>query len=356
MIVNPKFKLFMRKISLLLLICGAVQVSLWAQPTICLPSDSPCTDEEFCVDVTTKDFTDILTMQFSINWDPALLEFSSVDNFGLPNMDITNFDIVQANGTLAFTWEAVDGIDCNDPNSIGINVPDGSVLFRLCFIARGSYGTISPLSVTNDPVPIVVTRENTGCQNIGGIIKDGLISHCVRPFTVTASEETAVSGDLVCVDYFVTGFDDLTSMQFSMNWDCSVLEFNNVIPSENLINLAVSSFGFPPEVDCGTGTLSWSFFDPFNPGVNVPDSTVIFQICYNVIGPCESGTVINFAGEPTPIEVTNVVVDGFELSTIFTPGSVTVGDCDPTGLQVSANCGPVVDINDNICIEVFSRG
>ena len=140
-------------------------------------------------------------------------------------------------------------------------------------------------------------------------------------------------------------------MQYSINWDCDVLEFVNVIPSGDVPNLGTSSFGSPPALACGNATLVW-FATPDNPAVTLPDSTVMFQICYNIIGPCESESLVEFSGNPTPVEITNTIEDGFQISTEFHPGSVIASDCDPTGLQFIADCGSPVNINDQFCVEV----
>lgn len=356
MIVHPKSVHFMRKILTTLALVSALSTAVWAQPSIIIPTETVDQGDNFCLPLTVDDFTDILSMDFSMQWDPTVMQFTGVQAFGLPALDIGDFDLTMTTeGILTIQWEVND---CSDNNAIGVVLPDGSTIFELCFSIPNDvpYGSTSEVCITNEPVGIHVTRETTGCVNIGLDNGNpnappfcGLVSVGVRPFVVTASNETGFAGDLVCVDFMVTGFEDLTSMQFSMNWDCDKLQFQNVIPSENLVNLAASSFGNP---SCDALTVSWSFFDPDNPGVTLADSTVIFQACFTIVGECGMDAPITFSNMPTEIEVTNVVVEGFELTTIFNDGSVYTGDCNPTGLQFAADCGAPANINDNICVEV----
>lgn len=345
----------MKKLIALVVICLAFQLSAWAQPSFIFPSVAPDVGQSFCVDVKVKDFTDILSMDFSINWDPAVIEFESPTGFNLPGLTAGNFDASgAANGFLTLSWRFAD---CA-PNAMGVTQPDGTVVFRLCFKALAAYGATSPITITNNPVPIRVTRVNACPSNIGLVTEDGIVSIGVRAVMLIASQEEANEGDLVCVDYSVIGFDDLTSMQFSINWDPTKLEFDDVIVLENLVNLAESSFGTPDEPSIGDGTLtvSWSFFNPDNPGVSVVDSTVIFQVCYRVIGDCETTADINFADSPTPIEVGNIEVPNFKIKVVPKAGAVKIGKCNPTGLKLFADCGDPVNPNDTVCVQISTAG
>lgn len=295
-------------------------------------------------------------MEFSLGWNPNVLQFDGVQGFGLPNLTAANFDqSLAAEGKLSVDWVFAE---CS-PSATGFTIlEDGTRIFELCFTALGEYGATSPISLTNDPTPIDVQRVNACPNNIGMLSDNGLVSVGVRPLTLIASQEEANEGDLVCVDFSATGFDDLTSMQFSVNWDPNILQFDNVVVPETLVNLAESSFGTPlsPNVENGNLIVSWSFFDPNNPGVSLPDSTEIFQVCYRIIGECETSTDISFSDSPRPFEFTNAVVSGFRLTVQTEPGEVQVGDCDPTGLQLFADCGEPVNPNEEVCVQISTAG
>ncbi len=353
---NMKFSYLLKRLLSTIAIVSALQLTAWAQPSLLFESASPEAGEQFCVEIGVKDFTDILSMDFSLNWDPNVIQFDGVQGFGLPNFDAANFDqTLTAEGKLSVSWLFAE---CS-PSVTGFTIlEDGTRIFELCFTALGAYGATTSISLSNDPMPINVQRVNACPNNIGMLSDNGLVSVGVRPLTLIASREEGNEGDLVCVDYSVTGFDDLTSMQFSVNWDPTVLKFENVVVLENLINLAASSFGTPllPTVDDGNLIVSWSYFDPNDPGVSLPDSTDIFQVCYRVIGDCETSTPINFSDSPRPFEFTNAVVSGFRLAVQTESGRVRVGDCDPTGLQLFADCGEPVNPNDEVCVKISTAG
>ncbi|MEZ4935192.1 MAG: hypothetical protein R2788_24040 [Saprospiraceae bacterium] len=46
---------------------------------------------ETCVSVKVSQFNDIVSMQYTMKWDPAILTFKEVKNFGLPGLEEANF-------------------------------------------------------------------------------------------------------------------------------------------------------------------------------------------------------------------------------------------------------------------------
>lgn len=352
---SMKIGRLMKRLFSLVVIIMAFNAAAWAQPSLLIPTAAPNAGQSFCVDVKVKDFTDILSMDFALQWDPQIIQFERVEGFGLPNFGAGNFNTTQAaNGTLSVSWL----VAACSANAVGVTTPDGTTIFRLCFKALGEYGESSEIILDTNQ-PIRVTRVNACPNNIGMFSKNGLVSVGVRPLTLIASEETAAkTGDLVCVDYKVLGFDNLTSMQFSIQWDPTILEFVNVQGLENLINLAPSSFGTPDMESVGPGklTVSWSYVDPADPGVDLPDSTTIFQACFRAIGDCETSSSIDFVDSPTPFEFTNTVKEGFELKVVTESGKVTLGDCDPVGLKLFADCGAPANPNDEVCVKITTAG
>lgn len=76
------------------------------------------------VDLVASNFTDIISMQFSIHYNPSFLEFVSTGDFNLPSLNQSGFGAVN-NGRMGFSW--------SDPNIEGITVSDGTTLFSMTF-------------------------------------------------------------------------------------------------------------------------------------------------------------------------------------------------------------------------------
>lgn len=331
-----------------LALLAGLQVGAWAQPSFILSDESPDQGDNFCMDMTVEDFTNIVSFQFSISFDPAILDFDQVTNFNLAGLNGASFDLTDAdNGVITVSWE---GESCT-PSAIGTTVPDGTRIFSICFDAIGGFGATTSVEITNDPIPIQVTRNNSCPANIGLIPRSGFVSTDVPPVSLIATQEEGNPGDLVCFTVSAAGFEDMVSMQLSMNFDPAVLAFENALDLGNLPNLSVNNFGVPPALD-GVVTLSWAA-EPGMP-VTLPDSTDIFQLCFRIVGDCETNSSLSFTSDPTPIEFTNdnTVNPSFNIPFFPVDGSIQVGDCAPTGLELFADCGPPLNINDPVCVEV----
>ena len=81
-----------KNIALFITILVSLPLSVWSQgggPTFSFTSETPCTGDNFCLDVTVEDFTDILAIKFPVTWDTSVIEFQSITNFGLPGMNLS---------------------------------------------------------------------------------------------------------------------------------------------------------------------------------------------------------------------------------------------------------------------------
>lgn len=99
--------------------------------------------ETACIPVTVENLLDITGMLFSISYDPAVVQIIGISSFGLPGMDVSNFAF-PASGVITFAW--------NDENFTGQSLPDGAVLFEICF--EGLMPGVSPVSITDQPTAI----------------------------------------------------------------------------------------------------------------------------------------------------------------------------------------------------------
>ncbi len=104
-----------------------------------------------CVEITVDNLVDVTNIQFTLEWDPAILDFIDVQNLstGLPALDDGSFNTAQTgSGLLPFAW--LDFLGSSN------TLPDGSVLFEVCFEVIGGLGQSSPVDFTNDPTIIQV--------------------------------------------------------------------------------------------------------------------------------------------------------------------------------------------------------
>ncbi|MCB0652146.1 MAG: T9SS type A sorting domain-containing protein [Saprospiraceae bacterium] len=155
------------------------------------------------VDLKVSAFQDMLGMQFSVNWDPNVLDFQNVENFGID--DITkeaNFglDSVGA-GRLGFLW-----ID----NSLsGVALVDSSVLFSIKFIVIGDPNSATSVSFSNIPTLIELSDEN-------GVIESEMVSGTLNVTEPNATFFNNAPDQIKVIDCYPNPFSAFTTLDFEM--------------------------------------------------------------------------------------------------------------------------------------------
>lgn len=150
--------------------------------------------ESFCIPVTVEGFIDVFGLQFSINYDPNLLELTGVQGFN-PNMPPDFNDAAfslpmsaggpQTNGNLIILY----------PTPNGTTLADDETLFEICFTATGSIGDCSPIDFSDSPVVTVIGTDDDGDgipTSSGFIQNDGVVCISAEPFFLNG-EATGVS-------------------------------------------------------------------------------------------------------------------------------------------------------------------
>ena len=109
---------------------------------------------ETCVSVSATQFTDIVSMQYTMTWDAEVLKYKEVKNFGLPSLTAQSFGARAVDkGILAYSWY--------DPNVQGISKPDGNKLYDVCFEVIGDSGSSSSIEFADSPVVIEISNSNS---------------------------------------------------------------------------------------------------------------------------------------------------------------------------------------------------
>lgn len=108
------------------------------------------------VRVAVRGFTNVTSLQFSLGWNAAALEFLNVGDYGLNGLSVGNFGLGQISaGRLAFSWE--------DPNGVGLSIPDGTEVFSLEFRVTSSSG--ATVSATDAPTVREATVSGAVCRS-----------------------------------------------------------------------------------------------------------------------------------------------------------------------------------------------
>ncbi len=394
-----------------------------SQVTFIGENTTACEGSTVTVDVTTDNFNDIVSAQFGVTWDPAIVEFSAVTDNMPPN---ALYNISNAiNGELRFSW-----FDFSIPP--GMTLPNGALMFTITFNVLGNYGDVSsvtfgsipgfPLEVANTggiipnanivlipgsvsiddmvnpvisgcPSNIVVNVPHgqssasvtwvaptatdncgvptlTSTHNPGDVFlvgtttvtytaTDGIGNTSTCNFDVTVIEDplppTAlafIAGDTavncpstqVDIPMSVANFNQITSFQFGLTWDQTLLQYDSV--TDNLPPVALYN-----DLNAGMGELRVSWFDFTLPiGMTLmPPDTVIFILHFTLLNPNIISTDVTFTSFPLfPIEVadTSGILNNADIS--FQSATVTIVDITP---PVISGCPTniIVDNDAGIC-------
>ena len=108
--------------------------------------------ETICLDVRTNQFKQILSMQYTMHWDPKLFKFVKVDGFQLKDLSAKNFGTNNVqNGNLPISWYDLD--------VKGLSVPDNTSIYQVCLEAIGEAGQVSNFNFDGNPVTVEISNS-----------------------------------------------------------------------------------------------------------------------------------------------------------------------------------------------------
>ncbi len=236
---------------------------------------------EVCLDITTENFFGLTDLAFTLGYDPSVLNFARVENFGLGSISLANFTIGPA-GQIIFNWES--------PNMDGQSIVNADVLFRLCFNVAALEQT--PVVFAGGPTPI---RAMNGCGvNVGVVTRNGTINQGVpmgEGLILQILCEEAAVGDAICVPIRAFGLVDLLGLQFSLDYDPALLSFTGLAPNPAIPMLVNNSA--PGDI-----RVTWS--DLSGNTITIPDGGIIGEFCFEVLS--TTPATVAFSNLPIPSE------------------------------------------------------
>ncbi|HPF00405.1 MAG TPA: cohesin domain-containing protein, partial [Bacteroidales bacterium] len=267
------------------------------------------------VPVTAQDFTDLLSAQGSIAFDPAIISFTGISGYGLPGMNASNFGISSAgSGIITFSW--------NDATLAGVSLIDGAEIFVLNFNIIGSAGQISPVQLTNNPTQLEfadITYSVVTYSLSQGSVTVGTPFIPEDIFIFADSIEGAM-GQYVQVPVRVSDFSNIISAQGSLSFNPAIAQFDQIV-SFGLADMTNANFG---TTQAASGLISFSWNDPDLSGESLADSAIIFTLQFHLVGTIGQQTPLSFVNSPTPFEF--VQNDFTVLNYSSAPGNIKIID------------------------------
>ena len=252
-----------------------------------------------CIKFTSEGFTDIAVASYVITFDPSVIQYTGIQNINWPDLvqGSTYSDADAGNGIIRVVW--------TDPNAGTITLPDGTLLYELCFNAVGSGGQMSLIDFASvPPTPIEFADGNSNILDFQGVPGKVTVEGVLEGFALILEDTQAIPGSEVCISMTVNDFIDIIAIQTSINWDSTKLEFVR-FEGFNLPGLTESVAGpEAPGNNAGQAVIAWN--DPQLQGITLTNGTEILRICFNVLGACDETTEVIFSPLPSEIEFADI--------------------------------------------------
>ena len=278
--------------------------------SLTIPSLNTQCSPEIIIPIKASGFRNLLSCQGTIGWDINKLSFQRIESYGPAELALTasNFGLNSTSiGKLPFMWSAAD--------AVAKTLPDTTDLFKLRFVVRGNTGTNTIVQFLESPtqteaangnLQVVQTKTNAGQININ--------CSTTGNFTFIAPTITSnTCSGTIDIPIRVKSFSGILSMQGSFQWDPSKLQYQSVISyGPAALALGAGNFGL---ASVASGNLSFSWNDADLSGETLTDSSTIFTVRFNIIGAGGTNSYLQFANNPTMLEVVNA---GFNTMTVQT--------------------------------------
>jgi len=255
--------------------------------------DSAATGEQLCLDVQMCNADSLVSMQYSVNFNPAILQFDSIGNINLPQPGNVDENWNNTDGWIITIWR--------DTTFQGIDIPD-TLAYELCFTVIGAGGEMDTVSITNSPGVIEVTKSSNPGFDVGMEIQDAPIvvsGNSGSAITVVAANVEGSPGDTVCIAVTTQNFEAVTSFQYTFNFDETNLEylehrnFNSDVP-----NLSAAINDSPMFSD--NGEILVVYPNPGGMSSTLMDGDTLYEVCFIIDPMATIGTnaLVGFSDDP----------------------------------------------------------
>ena len=141
---------------------------------------------------------------------------------------------------------------------------------------------------------------------------------------LAADSLSGLPGSQVSVPVLVSGFAGIATFQGTLEWDTAVVDYAGV-SNFGLAGMNAGSFG---TTLTGDGKLTFSWDDAMLQGVTLADSSVLFNVEFDLDGGMGTGTSLDFTSNPTALEFSDENFSIVPHQT--TPGYIFITDTTTT--------------------------
>lgn len=315
---------------------GLWQVATWR------PNDTVTTNQKICADIYACGFTDLISMQYTLEWNPARLRYDSVTVWPTAlNLDVnTNFGTTIVNtGRFSFSW--------GETNGVGITLPANTRMYSVCFTAIGGGNTADTLRFGDAPTMIEAANSNTDLVPVStNAAPMHITGSMASSLNIAISSAEVEETKDTCLAVTVQNFENLRSLNYTSGWDPALVQFKEIKNLNPAVpNFTISNFNLTG-APTGSYSLAWSHTS----NVTLPNNAKLYDVCYTAIG--SAGAVANLG-----IAGATATNNNGALSVAPVGGSITIK-------QGQSNTGPRLEIDKvtatvgqtNVCADVKVYG
>ena len=337
--------------SYLLFTTIAVSHFVNAQQNLAFYIPTTLTGDTVIAEVKTYDFVNILSMQFTLEWNANEMEFVSVGDFSLPGMTQGSFGTgIVDQGKLTYSWL--------DPNVSGVNMPNCAYLFKIKFYSPN--GNTSPITIVPNPTvdeiidgngnPVSWAQSSISCGHIQGNVFYDETENCAFDAGEMQHKNWKVQFSDGSNTYYANS-DHAGNYSASLvpgSYDVSV-----ILPNDDLWTTCTTAQTV--QVDSATsGTVDFPVQSLLDcPLMSVDISAPFIRRCfpskYHILY-CNEGTI---TAEDAYIEIDldpalSVMGSSFPWSSVsgnlytFELGDVAPGTCGTFWVEVEDNCNSIL--------------
>ena len=191
----------------------------------------------------------------------------------------------------------------------------------------------------------MLTYSATDSQgNTGTATREVIVGNTV---SLSPQSTWGFAGEEVVVPFVVTGFNAISGVQFSLEWDSDVMTLIQEVSNGNSypkvsqsVTVPLSGTDFPLIMGTsfsitGDGQLTMLWDEVFQPeqGRSFDDDTVLFALHFKLADTPDLETTLSIENLPTPFKVAGTGQE--DIPEVTTPATITIGNTEP----------PVVTLN-----------
>ncbi|BDD08853.1 hypothetical protein FUAX_12850 [Fulvitalea axinellae] len=259
--------------------------SVFAQNQLEIYMDGSVTHKgnQLLIPIKVKGFTDVRTMQFTLEWDPQGFSYKKVSSYGVSGLGEGNFGTNRVdNGVLTVSWD--------DPSGGSVSLADGEKIFILRLEVIGKVWQDYKVQVTGSPTAIEFTDRN---GDEFSVVSTPGVFHINDPEAVKLSVKESVGlwRESVEVPITASHFQGVKGMSFTLSWDKSLADFVDVT-GINIPGVDVSNF---KKNFLGHGLLGFDW-DGTTP-VSLDPNAELFRVILKLKGDPGSEFPVKFTDE-----------------------------------------------------------